>query len=528
MKPTFHFTPRSQQTSAGVHIALRFTSRCYHYAFVGASVVALACIDEDPQTSKLPTPTDAGVDADVSDSSSHQNDIDASLGPVLCGPFSTPSQACADCATQSCCDESTTCAENIDCRELVHCLQRCSLADASTQACADGCSQAYNKAVSILQNLDQCTKSHCSTSCTTQETGGISGVFLQMGRCMGDTSCGKPQCQDCNSNTTDYCETDIYQSETNCGGCGITCAPNQFCAEGYCTDTNVVPSGTVLSNNANGAFRLVAAKGYVYWSSYDGAAQSVRRVKSTGENEVNLTPDGDTNGYIAADETYFYHAKTTGVVKFEHGSQTEQLLYSQSGGCAGLEGFGGAAYIKSLSSGAGTQWVRVAQLNTPEFVFGSDSTAVTIDQSGFYLVAVGAGFTNTLFKVVGSTNTELATNLITNDIGASTSKIVALMLDGTITSIDKTTKTQTVIANDAATDGRISVVDDWVYYCTPSQAPLYRAYLKRVRSSGGNAQPLAQVERCVDIAASPTLVFWINAPALSGSSTIRSLTLPTP
>lgn len=53
-----------------------------------------------------------------------------------------------------------------------------------------------------------------------------------------DSTCGKLKCEggfkDCNDDLEDGCEISIYDDTANCGGCGIACAPGQFCEYGTC------------------------------------------------------------------------------------------------------------------------------------------------------------------------------------------------------------------------------------------------------------------------------------------------------
>lgn len=63
---------------------------------------------------------------------------------------------------------------------------------------------------------------------------------------------------DCNNNPADGCEVNTRAQKSNCGGCGVQCAPNESCIDGVCASSCAAPlvmcSGLCVdlqSNDAN-------------------------------------------------------------------------------------------------------------------------------------------------------------------------------------------------------------------------------------------------------------------------------------
>ena len=102
--------------------------------------------------------------------------------------------------------------------------------------CANGvCTVASDAACAGKTAGDVCSFTNGSGVCT------VSGGGLT---CVGTCNAGFANC---NGTLADGCETNIFTSSANCGGCGITCPAGATCVNGACTFPDAA-----CANKANG------------------------------------------------------------------------------------------------------------------------------------------------------------------------------------------------------------------------------------------------------------------------------------
>jgi hypothetical protein len=83
-------------------------------------------------------------------------------GGGMCGDLATGVAACDTCLDTNCCSQNMACSGSMACLGYLDCL---STMNCTTTACADGCSASNPGGASLLNALDSCMSSKCSTQC---------------------------------------------------------------------------------------------------------------------------------------------------------------------------------------------------------------------------------------------------------------------------------------------------------------------------------------------------------------------------
>ncbi|APR78421.1 Hypothetical protein A7982_03768 [Minicystis rosea] len=169
----------------------------------------------------------------------------------LTSPDTCPAGETCDAQTHTCVPTTTGCQSDADCsaptphcRLDTHVCVECT----SNEQCPGDEQCASFQCVGFCGDGSACTngKTCCSPLCVDassdpENCGGCGikcGPFPQAsGSCSGAT-CTVGQCfpgfANCNGLLSDGCEVDTATDATNCGGCGITCKPDETCSGGTC------------------------------------------------------------------------------------------------------------------------------------------------------------------------------------------------------------------------------------------------------------------------------------------------------
>jgi hypothetical protein len=149
--------------------------------------------------------SDAGPDAETPDT-----------GPPpargQCGQVMHPSQACADCMDQSCCDELTACKGDPACELEFDCQFKCG----DNGACRARCNQFYNRGEPIIA-VGACRERSCSAECGLS-CGGFAYAVPGCDDCVRSNCCAAAKACAANDNCQklDLCRSNCLPGSTNC------------------------------------------------------------------------------------------------------------------------------------------------------------------------------------------------------------------------------------------------------------------------------------------------------------------------
>ncbi|WP_373049175.1 MXAN_6577-like cysteine-rich protein [Vulgatibacter sp.] len=252
-----------------------------------------------------------------------------------CTNLQTDAQNCGACGVG--CDAGEVCSAGACAETCAEALDVCGGSCTSLANDPTNCGTCGTSCPALANANPVCTGGSCASICSvgyadcnsdlaTSGSDGCEAVLdtdLQhCGAC--DNACGLPangtaactngscsiaQCDtgfvDCDGVLDNGCEADINNDVANCGGCGITCGPTQYCAAGTCADPGPgenCSNPIVLTSGANtinwGAIQndyLTSTPSCVAFGTTDGP-DIVLRYDATFSGEVGLTfTDKPTN-----------------------------------------------------------------------------------------------------------------------------------------------------------------------------------------------------------------------------------------
>jgi hypothetical protein len=257
----------------------------------------------------------------------------------------------------------------------VSCGGACVAGSCQTTSCPNGCSGngTCNTGSGVCSCTGGFTGADCSQGTTVDNCNGVacSAIYNGTPACTSGI-CTIGQCNagfaDCNINAFDGCETAISNSVTNCGACGLACAPvangSSFCTNGSCGFvcnagfTNVggqcvaqlAALGTAcVSNAACGSGSCV--DGVCCNSTCNGSCQACSAAKkSSGADGVcgPIAAGSDPDNECVASA-----ASSCGTTGFCNGSGACQL-YNSATVCAAAHCSGNIFFSAATCNGAGT------------------------------------------------------------------------------------------------------------------------------------------------------------------------------